>query len=179
MPGNSPRLVLDTSSLVSLVHGDLLEPTLTAFSVVISNHVRDELQTMSRFDDRDGRAARWILEQSARLDVRNVEQTEVDPLLTSKIHEGEASCIALAQNPDVDALITDDFEAMHQMRAYAQRHGFDLGLGAVVVHALVKRGQLSREDALQRLDQIAAPRDWIGRPIYQAYRRVLESEEIA
>lgn len=179
MPESSPRLVLDTSSLVSLAHGDLLELTLAAFSVVISNHVRDELQTMSRFEDPDGRAAAHVLDQLKLLEVRDVEQTEVDAILTSKVQEGEASCIVLAQNPDVDAVISDDVEAMHQMRAYARRHGFDLGLGAVVVHALVKRGRLSREDARQRLDQIAAQRDWMGRPIYQAYRRVLESEEIA
>lgn len=86
------------------------------------------------------------------------------------IAQGKAACIELAQNSDVDALIMDDVEAMHQMRAYAQRHGFDLGLGTVVVHALVKRGQLNRKDALQRLDQMAAQRDWMGRPIYRAYR---------
>ena len=168
--------MLDTSSLVSLVHGDLLDRTLAEFRVTISNFVRDELQQMSAFDDADGRAATDVLARLDDLDLREVARAEVDPLRTSKIDEGEASCVVLAQDPEVAALISDDFEAMHQMQAYAQKHGFDLGLGAVVVHALRKRGRLSQADALERLDRIATRRGWMGRPIYRAYRRAVESE---
>lgn len=177
MPASSPRLVLDTSSLVSLVHGDLLDRTLVEFRVIISNVVRDELQQMSAFDDADGRAATDVLARLDDLDQRTVEQAEVEPLRTSKIDAGEASCVVLAQAPDVAALISDDVDAMHQMQAYAQRHGFELGLGAVVVHALRKRGRLSQAEALERLDRIAERRGWMGRPIYRAYRRVVASEE--
>ncbi len=177
MPASSPRLVLDTSSLVSLVHGDLLDRTLVEFRVIISNVVRDELQQMSAFDDADGRAATDVLARLDDLDQRTVEQAEVEPLRTSKIDAGEASCVVLAQAPDVAALISDDVDAMHQMQAYANKYGFDLGLGAVVVHALWKRGRLSQAEALERLDRIAERRDWMGRPIYRAYRRVVASEE--
>lgn len=178
MPASSAKLVLDTSALVSLAHGDLLDLTLAEFGVVISNHVHDELRQMSAFDDPDGRAATDVLARLDDLDMRAVERAEIDPLRTSKIDEGEASCVVLAQAPNAAALISDDFDAMHQMRAYAQTYGFDLGLGAVVVHALLKRGRLGKDDALGRLDQIAAQRGWMGRPIYRAYRRAVESEEI-
>ena len=169
--------MLDTSSLVSLVHGDLLDRTLAEFCVIISNFVRDELHQMSAFDDADGRAATDVLARLDDLDLREVARAEVDPLRTSKVDEGEASCVVLAQGPDAAALISDDVDAMHQLQAYANKHGFDLGLGAVVVHALRKRGRLSQADALERLDRIAARRGWMGRPIYRAYRRAVASEE--
>ena len=169
--------MLDTSALVSLAHGDLLDLALAEFHVTISNYVRDELRQMSAFDDPDGRAATDVLARLDDLDLQEVARAEVGPLRTSKIDAGEASCVVLAQDPHVAALISDDFAAMHQMQAYAQKHGFDLGLGAVVVHALLKRGRLSQDDALGRLDRIAEQRGWMGRPIYRAYRRAVESEE--
>jgi predicted nucleic acid-binding protein len=95
--------------------------------------------------------------------------------VTSRLNEGEASCVLLAQAVDIDALISDDLKAMHQLRQYAQIYEFDLGLAAALIQALVLRGKLRKEQALESLERIAERRDWMGRPIYKAYQKIVAS----
>ncbi len=52
--------------------------------------------------------------------------------------------------------------------------GVELGLGAVLIQALVRRGRLPLEEARGVLERIAHRRGWLGRPIYEEALRVLE-----
>lgn len=143
--------------------------------VVVSNLVIEELKKTSRFSDVDGKAARAVLKQAKGLKIRTVDLAAIEKMVTSRLNEGEASCVLLAQAADIDALISDDLKAMHQLQQYAQIHEFDLGLAAVLIQALVLRGKLSKDQALVSLERIAEKRDWMGRPIYKAYQKVVAS----
>ena len=175
LPASSRRVVIDTSALISLAHSSFLDLILEEFRVVISNFVIEELKKTSRFGDVDGKAAVTVLKQIGRLEIRTVDPAAVKKIVTSRLNEGEASCVLLAQAADVDALISDDLKAMHQLQQYAQIHKFDLGLAAVLIQALVLRGKLSKDQALESLEWIAEKRDWMGRPIYKAYQRIVAS----
>jgi len=156
------------------VHGGLLDLILKEFQIVVSDLVIEELKKTSKYQDEDGKAAKKVLEKADLLEIRGVDPEAIPKLLTSQLDEGEASCVILAQAKDIPALISDDFKAMHQLQYYARKYKFDLGLGAVLIHALVMRGALSKAEALKSVERIAAKRDWIGRPIYRTYRRMLE-----
>lgn len=170
MPKSLRKVVVDTSALISFALGGLLERVAHAFHVVVSQHVIDELQQTASFPDEIGKTATSVLKHVNQFEIRIVNPAEVQALITSRIDRGEASCLVLAQAKDVSALISDDFRALHQLRHHAERHGFNLGLGAVLIHTLVLRGTLSRDEALNALERIALKRDWFGRPIYLAYR---------
>jgi predicted nucleic acid-binding protein len=167
------KIVIDTSALISLAHGDLLDLIAEEFQLVISDLVLEELRNTARFEDEDGKAAAQILKKIKKLEIRSVDQELVSQLVTSRIDAGEASCVVLAQAKDIAAFISDDFRAMHELRAYALRYEFELGLSAVLVQALVIRGKLTKAEALNYLSLIASKRNWMGRPIYEAYKQIL------
>lgn len=174
MPKSLRKVVVDTSALISFEHGSLLDLIIKEFKVAISDLVLDELQKTSKFNDEDGKAAARILKKVDALEVRRVEKAGVHKLVTSRLEAGEASCVLLAKAKDIEALVSDDFKAMHQLQRYSQIYRFDLGLGAVLIQALVARGTVSRAEALKSFERIASKRDWMGRPIYRAYRGLLE-----
>ena len=176
LPGSSRKIVIDTSALISLSHGGLLDLVLEEFRVVVSDLIIEELKKMAEYDDEDGKAAREILTEISRLEMRAIDMKEIGRIVTSRLDEGEASCVLLAQAEDIEALISDDFKAMHQLQYYSSQHSFDLGLGAALIHALVLRGKLSKAEALESIERIASKRDWLGRSIYNAYTKSLQGD---
>lgn len=174
---SSPKIAVDTSALISLAHGDFIDLMFNEFDVIISDKVLEELEQTAQFDDVDGLVAKQVLKLTNKIEVRSVDSQAVESLLTSRIDLGEASCIVLAEQEDVQTLISDDFRAMHQLQVHSQTKGFDLGFGAVLIQALVLRGKLSREEALDKLEYIASKRNWMGRPIYRAYRQLIDSAD--
>ncbi len=65
---------------------------------------------------------------------------------------------------------------MHRLQSLSQIHGFDLGMAAVLIRRPILRGKISKADALQILDRIIMKRGWLGRPIYRAYKKILEQQ---
>ncbi len=174
MPESSHKIVVDTSALISLAHGGIIDLILNEFKVVVSDIVLLELKETSKFNDEDGKAASKVLEGAGSMEVRDVLKRGIHEIVTSRMDEGEASCVLLAKEEDIEALISDDFRAMHQLQYFSQKYGFDLGLGAALIQALVFRGKLDKSQALNILERIAFKRGWIGRPIYRAYKQRME-----
>jgi predicted nucleic acid-binding protein len=173
LPESLRKIVIDTSALISLTHGDLLDLIADEFHLIISDLVLEELRNTAKFEDEDGKAAAEILKKIKKIEIRKVDQDLVNKLITSRIDAGEASCVVLAQANDIAAFISDDFRAMHELRVYALRFKFELGLGAVLIQALVFRGKITKAEALNCLSLIASKRNWMGRPIYEAYSEIL------
>ncbi len=173
MPSGSPKIVIDTSALISLALGSIVELVLKEFSVVISNLVLNEIEELASFNDDVGNAARTVLSLKNLIEIRTVNVDDVKPFLTSRVQIGEASCIVLVRNPETMALITDDFRAMHHLRSLSHVHNFELGLGAVLIRALLLRDKLNKTKALEVIDNILVRRNWLGGPIYRAYKKIL------
>jgi hypothetical protein len=49
-----------------------------------------------------------------------------------------------------------------------------VAISPIVLKALVNRGVLEREEALQRLEQLAETRDWLGAPIYRRAKQLFD-----
>jgi len=170
---NSRRIVFDTSALISFALGDVLDLVNDQYEPVISRVVLDELKETAKYDDGTGKAAKKVLVRSESLDIAKVPKEDYRELITSRIDEGEASCIPLAKKEDHEAFITDDFGAVHQLRTYSRKYGFELGLSAVLLKALNIRGQLSQKEMERTFDRIARKRGWLGQAIYKYGKDIL------
>ena len=173
MPRGSSRVVVDTSALISLAFGGLLEPVLEEFEVLVPDVVIEELKMIAAHEDETALVAKEVLKNRANLKVEHIEEEDYKPLLTSRMDAGEAACVVLAREADVEALIADDFRAMHQLVVYSEAYGFALGPCTVLVQALVLKGRISREDASNAFERIARKRNWLGRPIYRYAKKML------
>lgn len=154
-------LVADTSALISLAIADVFDPILAEYDVHTTTTVVEELEDTAAHDDIHGQAAGDVLTQIDHLTVHEV----ADPAMSStRIDAGEASCLALEGEIEADFLLTDDFRALPELQPVADAQ---VAISPIVLKALVTRGVLTRSEAVERLETLAASRDWLGVPIYR------------
>lgn len=161
-------IVADTSALVSLSSADVLETVLDEFDVHTTVRVVDELEETAGYNDIHATAASTGLEQIGELTVHDEQDA---PVRTSRIDAGEASCLALERDIDPGFLLTDDFRALPELQNVATAR---VAISPIVLKALVKRDVLTRDEALQKLDQLAQSRGWLGAPIYRRAQELFE-----
>jgi len=161
-------IVADTSALVSLSTAEVLETLLDEYDVHVPREVIDELEETAEYDDRHGDAARSVLCMRDEFTVHNIED---EPLVSSRVDEGEAGCAHLANEIGADYLLTDDLRALPELQTLVDA---EVAISPIVLKALVKRGVLENSEAKERLDEIADDRSWLNAPIYRRARKLLE-----
>lgn len=161
-------LVADTSALLSLTSGEVLELVLGEFDVHTTETVRQELQETAAYEDRHATAAEAVLANGDRL---RVHETDTPAFTSSRIDAGEASCIGLATDLDAAFVLTDDLRALPELQHLVDAR---VAISPIVLRALVKRDVLDDEEARARLERMAAERDWLGAPIYRRARNLFE-----
>jgi predicted nucleic acid-binding protein len=163
-------IVADTSALISLATIDLLETLLAEYDVHTTETVVEELESTADYDDTHGRGAQSVLERVDQIEVHSVDAS----LETSRIDAGEASTATLSNDLDAAFLITDDLRALPELQALVDAQ---VAISPIVLKALVKRGVLEREAAVEHLERLATERDWLGAPIYRRARSMFDTEE--
>lgn len=153
-------IAADTAAPISLALVDLLDTLLTEFEVATTETVIDELDATSAYDDTHGHAAQTVLDDTAQITVRHVDGT----LASSRIDEGEGSCALLCNDLDAAFLITDDPRALPELQSAVDAQ---VAISPIVLRALVTRQVLDRQTALEKLDQPAEQRSWLGQSIYR------------
>lgn len=161
-------IVADTSALISLTIAECLDEFITEFDVLTTATVIGELEDVASYDDADGAAATSVLDQQHRLIVHTV--TEEVPE-TSRIDEGEGTCVVIASQQSADFLVTDDLRALPELQ---QLTDADVAISPIVLRALVQRDVLEREDAIRRLEGLARTRGWLGAPIYRRAKQLFD-----
>jgi len=154
-------IVVDTSAFISLTIADVLDSVLTEYDIHTTQHVIDELRTTAEYDDVHGTAADHVLTKTRHITVDAVDDPE---LRTSRIDTGGATCIQIVQRREADFLITDDLRALPELQ---QLTDAQVAISPLLLRALVKRGVLTNDEARERLEKMAASRDWLGAPIYR------------
>ena len=158
-------LIADTSALISIAVIDLLDTTVEEFDVHTTDTVVNELEETTSYDDRHGEAATTVLDNSDRITTHFLD----DEFTSSRVDEGEGSCAILSKEIDATFLITDDLRALPELQTVADAR---VVISPIVLKALVKRAELDREAALEKLDALANQRDWLGAPIYRRAKRL-------
>lgn len=158
-------IVADTSALISIASADLLNTFLTEFNVHTTETVLEELEDISEYNDRHGKAANHVLNHIDRI---TIHQRADETFQSSRIDQGEASCTLLTQEIDAKFLITDDLRALPELQNLTDAK---VAISPIVLKALVKRDVLEQEQALAKLDE---QRDWLGAPIYRRAQGLFE-----
>lgn len=161
-------VVVDTSAFISLAVGDVLDEALTAFDIVTTPTVIEELEETAAYTDRHGTAATTVLQRTETLTIQDADGT---PFETSRIDTGEASCVAVARDVDAAFLVTDDYRALPELQSVVDA---EVAVSPIVLRALVKRDTLDSERAETAFEEIAAGRDWLDAPIYRYARRLFD-----
>lgn len=164
-------LVADTSALISLQIGGVLDRVLAEWEVVTTTIVVEELESTAAYDDVHGNAAAAVLSHVEALECLDVDGSA---LVTSRIDSGEASCVVAARDVDAAFLLTDDYRALPEVQTLFDA---EVALSPVVLRALVKRSVLTTADAERSLETIASDRDWLGAPIYRYARTLIEEPD--
>ncbi|MGB9956426.1 hypothetical protein ACOZ4B_08555 [Haloferax prahovense] len=154
-------LVTDTSAVISLSVGGVLEVFVDEFDVCTTKVVFEELRGTAEYDDHHGRAASSVLDMENEL---TIVSTTGDEFMTSRVDDGEASCVAAVREVDAAFLITDDYRALPELQTLVSA---DVALSPIVLRALVKRDVLTEAEASTAFETMAEKRDWLGAPIYR------------
>ncbi|MDY6818196.1 MAG: hypothetical protein SVG88_05990 [Halobacteriales archaeon] len=163
-------IVVDTSSLITLASVDVLSTVLDEYDTHTTETVVQELKETSRYDDTSAEAAETVLDRSDRITIHRIDNGE---FYSSRIDPGEGSCALLTKELDADFLITDDLRALPELQTVADSK---VAISPFILKALVQRGILERKDAVDKVDQIAEIRDWLGAPIYRRARQLFNNE---
>lgn len=163
-------VVADTSALISLTTANCLTLVLDEFDAHTTAVVLDELEQTAAHDDPHGAAATRVVDHQQRFTVHDLDE---DIPETSRIDRGEGSCVVLANHLSAAFLLTDDLRALPELQ---QLTDAKVAISPIVLKALVNRDVLERAEAIQRLDQLAETRDWLGAPIYRRAKRLFEEE---
>lgn len=161
-------IVSDTSALLSLTIADSLDLSLTEFDVHTTTIVVGELEETGTYDDVHAEAAEAVL---GSLDDMTVHDVTDVALQSSRIDEGEASCLALAKHLGPRFLITDDLRALPELQSATDAR---VVISPLLLRALVERDVLTPEEVATRLRQLATTRDWLGAPIYRKAQELFD-----
>lgn len=161
-------IVVDTSAFVTLATADVLQLVLDEFDVHTTETVVEELEDTARHADVHGESARAALDQSSNVTVHEATERTFQ---SSRIDEGEGNCAVLARDRGADFLITDDLRALPELQTLSDTR---VAISPIVLRALVDRGSLTREEAMEAVERMAHDRSWLGRPIYRRARALFE-----
>ena len=154
-------LVMDTSAFLSLASIKTLDTVLEEYSVYSTEKVFQELEEIAEYDDLHAEAAQRVIELSSRFEIRNVEKGNFE---SSRIDEGEYSCVKLANRLETEFILTDDFRALPELKCLSNCR---VAISPVMLKALVKKDKITERKAKEKLDDLAENRNWIGSPIYR------------
>lgn len=164
-------IVADTSALITLAVADVLELVRSEFDVHTTTVVVSELEETAEYDDAHGAAAEACLDDVDEFHVHEVAETDVT---SARVDAGEASCLALARTSETAFLLTDDLQALPELRALTEAR---VAISPVVMRALIERGALEPGEARQRLESVAETRSWLGAPIYWRARSLFSDRK--
>lgn len=159
-------IVADTSALISLASCDTLDLFFDEFDVATTKTVVEELEELAEHEDRAAENAGEALGQTRRFTIHDIEAQRFQ---SSRIDEGEGSCVKLSYKTEAKFLITDDLRALPELQTLTETR---VAISPIVLKSLVQRASLEREEALQRLEEAAEKRDWLGAPIYRQARKL-------
>lgn len=161
-------IVVDTSAFITLATAEILATVLEEFDVHTTETVILELEETAEYDDIHGEAAGRALEFKDDVTVVTAEDPGME---SSRMDEGEASCVSLTWEMSFDFLITDDIRALPELQTVSSA---EVAISPIVLKALVKRSVLERPEAMDILDRIVENRGWLGSPIYRRARDLFE-----
>lgn len=154
-------VVSDTSALISLSIGKILEKCCSVANIHIPPKVRSELEEASQFNDHVGSASKQILHlipsPIALIEVEN--KKKVGELIDLSLDAGEAEAIQLCLQLNINHLLIDDKEACYLISLLDT--DIKLRLSTYLVYLLGLLDILSIDETEKVIDRIVIYRGWV------------------
>ena len=174
---NKKIIIADTSALISLGVGDILSKSLEISKILIPQKVFDELKEISKFDDVHGNAAKETIRyiSNGKIEVNKVKQVEkIEELVSgySRINEGEAETLILAQEKSIQILLTDDFRSLPDLKKVSG--DVEIHLSIYLLVRLVLENLITVTEAQDTLNRISKGRTWETAAIYRLAMKYID-----
>lgn len=164
MAKNSESYILDTSAFISLESISILEQILQIFSVITTNSVFKELEEFAKYDDRYGKIAKNILKLKSKFKIESCKATESIKYVGPT--DNELYNLALQRKLP---LVTDDIKLVHH-----SRHKIVVYFTALFLILLTEAKYITKNEALDKLEEVRSIRNWRGNMIYLIAKNQLE-----
>lgn len=170
-------IVGDTSALISLEVGDVLNLSFSNYQYLISLTIKKELKEMSSYPDIHGKAALKILTyvSSKNIIVRKLKsRTKLTKILAgfNHIDQGKGEALIIAEENNIPLLITDDFKGIRDLKQVTTQ--VKIHLSIYVLAGLVLDGKLTKAKAKKALTSIAKKRTWEYAAIYTQAKKYID-----
>jgi predicted nucleic acid-binding protein len=149
------NIVADTSALISLEAGGILEIAVEKIDFVMSTRIKKELFGISRNNDFEGNLAKKILGYK-----------EIGVLEPSKrFDDGESEAAYLAkENKDIEFIITDDIASREKIEKISDK---PIRFSTLIVYALCLKGIKTFEQGWKIIERMAVKRNWKDNLIFE------------
>ncbi len=158
------RFVFDTSALISLGTASLLDKTLTIAEVTVTSSVIRELEDFAQFEDKYGKAAKEVLRHKDKFQLVKASIKESIKFIEKTDNE----LYNLAKQKSLD-IITDDIKFARQVN-----DKIGVKFSTFVIAALVSAGNVSKQEALELLENLRSARTWRNNIIFLTSKEELE-----
>ncbi len=143
------RIVIDTSALLSLEAGKILDLVIDNFELIIPIRVEEELKGISKNHDFEGNLAKRIVSFLDN-EIKIIEAYK-------RSEEGELECAYLANDlKDVEFLITDDAVALEKIEKICKKK---VRFSTVLLYALILKRKSTKKQALNVLERMRVKRN--------------------
>ncbi len=173
------KIVVDTSSLLSLEIMDILEDTFSITEVHITGTVEEELREIASYKDEKSRSAKKILKliHEGKIKCVHIEDKAFSKYISRSVDAGEAFCLALFISDSIQFLITDDADAAYYLGRTAMQKGVKIRICAAVLMELIKSGRISKSEAKEKMEELIKKRSWEGGVLEVLVKRYIEENE--
>jgi len=149
------KIAIDTSALLSLEAGGILETAVEKLNLVISRRIKEELTGLSKNNDFEGNLAKNIL---------GYEIAVIDS--SKRFDDGELEVAYLAkETSDIEFIISDDISAMKKMEKISDK---PIRFSTMIVYALCLKGIKTFDQGWKIIERMAVKRDWKDNLIFES-----------
>ena len=151
------KIITDTSALLSLAAGDILDLALESIDCIIPLRVKEEVKGISLNNTFEGNLAKKVL---------SYINQEIEVIETNhSSNEGEVECAYLAnQIKEAELVITDDTKALEKLEKMCDTK---IRFSTIVLYALCLQGKITKDRARTVLERMRVKRDWKDNIIFE------------
>ncbi len=174
------KIVVDTSSLLSLEFMAILEDTFSIAEVHITSTVEEELKEIASYKDEKSRSAKKVLKlvHEGKIKCVHTEYKAFSKYISRSVDAGEASCLALCISDAIPFLITDDADAAYYLGRTAMQKGIKIRICVAVLMELIKAGIITKPEAKEKMWTLIKQRGWEGGVLEVLIKKYIEENDM-
>ena len=152
------KIVADTSALLSLEAGGILEISVEKLDFVISPRIKEEIIGLSKNSDFEGNLAKNVLGYVDN-DIKVIEPSK-------RFDDGELEIAYLAkEKDDIEFIISDDIGARERIEKIGNK---PMRFSTMIVYALCIKGIKTFDQGWRIIERMAVKRDWKDNLIFES-----------